>query len=75
MNPLVSIFRSSPGDKQRLTEIRCVRPSVHTFVDEKLSRCRSNLMCGYTSTRYVHQYDFDSIQGYLAFEFSKIALF
>jgi len=37
-------FRSSPGGcPNRLTEVSCVRPSVRSYVHEKLFRFRCNL--------------------------------
>jgi len=41
-------------------ELRCGRLSIRP---QKFFQFRYNLVCGLTSTRYVHQLDFDLIQG------------
>ena len=60
--PSNSIFRSSPSDdlvnsNSGLSVCLSVRPSIRS------QKVFLILMCGWTSTGYAHQYDFDPIQG------------
>jgi len=63
-NSLITlIFRSSSGNNViDGTRVCSVHTTIHLYVHKKFFWFRSNLVCGYTSTRCADQYDLDPIQ-------------